>query len=80
MKFSVAPESNRAIASALFAIVWIDTHTVIDFLADIYTLLLLFCLISADLIRLWENPALLLCPFLGLIGLFHRWTLQLARL
>jgi hypothetical protein len=78
MKFSVAPESSRAIASALFAIVWIDTRTVIDFLANIYTLLSLFCLISADLIRLWENPDLLLRPFPGLVGLFRRWTLQLA--
>ena len=80
MKFSVAPESSRVIASALFAIVWIDTRTVIDFLADIYTLLSLFCLISADLIRLWENPDLLLRPFPALVGLFRRWTLQLARL
>ena len=35
---------------------------VIDFLADIYTFESLLCLISANLIRLWENPHLL--PFL----------------
>ena len=56
MKFSVAPESTRAIVSALFAIEWTVNHIVIDFLADIYTLLLLVHLISADLIKHLENP------------------------
>ena len=56
MKFSVAPESTRAIVSALFTIEWTVNHIVIDFLADIYTLLLLVRLISADLIKHLENP------------------------
>jgi len=33
-----------------------------DFQADIYTLLLLLCLINANLIKQWENPLKL--PFL----------------
>src|SRR5580658_4293946 len=72
MKFSVAPESTRAMASALFAIEWTKNRTVIDFRADIYTLLLLFCLISADLIRQCENPQLGLLPFLLPIVLSRR--------
>ena len=56
MKFSVAPESTRAIVLALFAIEWTVNCIVIDFQADIYTLLLLVCLISADLIKHLENP------------------------
>src|SRR5580658_672186 len=74
MKFSVAPESTRAMASALFAIEWTKNRTVIDFRADIYTLLLLFCLISADLIRQCENPQLGLLPFLSPVVLSHRRT------
>ena len=34
-------------------------QTVIDFLLDIYTSVVGLCLISADLIRLEENPVLL---------------------
>src|SRR5258708_15266166 len=56
MKFSVAPESRRAIASALFAIEWMKNRTVIDFRADMYTFESQFCLIKADLIRQRENP------------------------
>src|SRR5216684_8763286 len=68
MKFSVAPESRRAIASALFAIEWIKNRTVIDFRADMYTFESQFCLIKADLIRQRENPPVGLsllptCPF-----------------
>ncbi len=51
----MAPESSREIVSALFEFEWIKTRTVIDFRADMYTLELLG-LISADLIRLRENP------------------------
>src|SRR5260370_42468313 len=58
MKFSVAPESTRAMASALFAIEWTKNRSVIDFRADKYTSPLLPCLISADLIRQLENPHL----------------------
>ena len=56
MKFSIAPESMGVIALALLAIEWIVNHIVIDFLADIYTLLLLVRLISANLIKHFENP------------------------
>src|SRR5260370_8498993 len=56
MKFSVAPESRSAMASALFAIEWIKNRTVIDFCADMYTFESQFCLIKADLIRQRENP------------------------
>src|SRR5258708_36675010 len=38
MKFSVPPESRRAIASALVAIEWMKNRTVINFRADRYTL------------------------------------------
>src|SRR5258707_2204705 len=58
MKFSVAPESTSAIASALFATEWTKNRSVIDFRADRYTFPLLPCLISADLIRQFENPHL----------------------
>src|SRR5258708_4063507 len=64
MKFSVAPESTSAIASALLAMEWTKNRRVIDFRVDRYTSPLLLCLINADLIRLWENPHLL--PFLWL--------------
>src|SRR6266403_34251 len=62
-KFSVAPESRRDMVSALFEFEWIKTWTVIDFRADMYTLELLG-LISADLIRLRENPVDLPRPLL----------------
>ncbi len=51
----MAPESRRDIVSALFEFEWIKMRTVIDFRVDMYTLELLG-LISADLIRLRENP------------------------
>jgi len=51
MKFSVAPKSTRANASALFDWVCIKKWTVIDFLLDIYTSEVWVCLISADLIK-----------------------------
>ena len=57
----VAPKSRGDIVSALLAFKWIKTWTVIDFQADMYTLELLG-LISADLIRLRENPVGLLLP------------------
>ncbi len=55
----MAPESRRDIVSALFKFEWIKTRTVIDFRVDMYTFELLG-LISADLIRLRENPVGLL--------------------
>src|SRR5229473_693954 len=58
MKFSVAPESTSAVASALFAMEWTKNQSVIDFHADRYTSPLLLCLISADLTRQLENPHL----------------------
>ncbi len=57
MKFSVAPESRRAMASALFAIEWMKNRTVMDFRADIYTFESWFCLIKADLIREREKSS-----------------------
>jgi hypothetical protein len=71
IKFSVASKSTNAMFLALLAIVWGKTQTVMDFLADMYTSLLLFCLISATLIRQWENPYLLPLPFPGLIAPFR---------
>src|SRR5229473_3563853 len=70
MKFSVAPESTSAITSALFATEWTKNRSVIDFRAKRYTSPLLPCLISADLIRQFENPHLSpsllpICPTLG---------------
>ena len=56
MKFSVAPESMRARASALFVIECMKNRMVMDFQADMYTSLLFPCLISANLIRQRENP------------------------
>jgi hypothetical protein len=61
MKFSVALESNRAAASALLAIECIWNLIVIDLRADIYAFWSLLCLISANLIKHWENP--LWCPW-----------------
>ena len=43
----------------------LQNRIVIDFLADIYTLLLLVCLISADLIKHLENPATVLIHWQG---------------
>ncbi len=57
----MAPESRRDMVSALFEFKWIKMQTVIDFRADMYTLELLG-LISADLIRLRENPVGPLLP------------------
>src|SRR5258708_16244548 len=58
IKFSVAPKSTSAIALALFAMEWTKNRSVIDFRAERYTSPLLPCLISADLIRQFENPHL----------------------
>ena len=58
IKFSVAPKSN-AIDSALFNFECMKKQTVIDFLLNIYTSVVGLCLISANLIRLEENPVLL---------------------
>ncbi len=57
----MAPESRRDIVLALFKFEWIKMWTVIDFQVDMYTLELLG-LISADLIRLRENPVGPLLP------------------
>ena len=65
----MAPESRRDIVSALFEFEWIKMWTVIDFQADMYTLELLG-LISADLIRLRENPVDLLLPLPGQVFLY----------
>src|SRR5260221_6449220 len=66
-KFAVAPESIRAIVSALFIAEWMYNRKVIDFCPVIYTSLLL-CLISANLIKLRENPRF--APFLWLAALY----------
>jgi hypothetical protein len=58
-KFLVALESTRATVSACLCAECMNIQTVIDFCRDIYTSLLL-CLIRANLIRLRENPLLLL--------------------
>ncbi len=71
MKFSVAPESTSAMASALFAMEWTKNQSVIDFRADRYTSPLLLCLISADLTRQLENPHL--NPFPSLRRLVLGW-------
>src|SRR6266404_5401255 len=71
-KFSVAPELRRDIVSALFEFEWIKTRTVIDFRVDMYTLELLG-LISANLIRLRENPVDLLLPLLVRVFLCSLW-------
>ena len=78
MKFSVAPESTRASASALFAIECMKNRTVIDFRVDIYTSSLSLCLISADLIRRIENPLWL--PFLEPVSFYLRLTLHQVRI
>jgi hypothetical protein len=51
MKFSIAPESNKAMALALFDLVCRKVQIVMDFLFDINTFEVLVCLISADLIK-----------------------------
>jgi hypothetical protein len=51
MKFSVAPESNRAMASALFDLEWRKVRMVIDFLFDINTFEVWVRLISANIIK-----------------------------
>ncbi len=68
-KFSVASESRREMVSALLAFEWIKMQTVIDFQVDMYTFWL-FGLISANLIRLRENPAYLLLPLHWPVFLF----------
>ena len=65
----MAPESRSDIVSALFVFEWIKMQTVIDFRVDMYTFWLLG-LISANLIRLRENPAYLLLPLHWLTFLF----------
>jgi hypothetical protein len=60
MKFSVAPESMRAMLLALLAVEWTYIRTVIDFQADIYTdPSVLLCLTRAKLIRRRKNPVIL---------------------
>ena len=71
MKFLVAPELIKVRALALFTIECMKKHIVIHFRADMYTSLLLFCLISADLIRQRENPHL--SPFLEPVS-FYLWS------
>ncbi len=60
MKFSVAPESNSAIISALFDLKCVKMHSVIDFLFNINTSWLWYHLSRANLIRLLQNPPILL--------------------
>ncbi len=64
----MAPKSRRDIVLALFEFEWIKMWTVIDFRADMYTFELLG-LISADLIRLRENPVGLLLLLLAQVFL-----------
>jgi hypothetical protein len=68
MKFSVAPESRRVIASALFDLVCRKVQRVIDFLFDINTFKVWVRLISADLIKQVENPATIPLLLLGSRG------------
>ena len=56
IKFSVASESNRATALALFDLECIKMHSIIDFWFNINTSWSWYHLISADLIRHLENP------------------------
>ena len=74
MKFSVTPESKRAVASALFATESMKKWTVIDFRANINTSSLLLCLISAKVIRQQENPDYLRPSWLFLGQFFLPWT------
>ncbi len=57
----MAPKLRSDMVSALLAFKWIKMWTVIDFRVDMYTLELLG-LVSANLIRLRENPVGLLLP------------------
>ena len=59
-KFSVAPESRSAAVSALLFEVLTYTLIDMDWRFDKYTRSELIALIKAELIRRWENPALLL--------------------
>ncbi len=68
----MAPELRSDTVSALLEFEWIKTQTVIDFRADMYTLELLG-LISADLIRLRENPVRFLLPLLWRVSLYSLW-------
>src|SRR5258708_30898993 len=58
MQFSVAAESTSASTLDVVAMEWTKNRSVIDCRAEIYTFTLLPCLISADLIRQFENPHL----------------------
>ena len=51
IKFSIAPESSRVIASALFDLEWMNVRMVMDFLFDTNTFEVWVHLISADLIK-----------------------------
>jgi hypothetical protein len=51
IKFSIAPESNRVMASALFDLECMKVRMVIDFLFDINTFKVWVCLISANLTK-----------------------------
>ena len=64
MKFSVAPESSKAVVSALLCDEWIYDLIVIDFCVDIYTLVGSLLLIKAELIRQRENSACRLAVWL----------------
>jgi len=57
MKFSVAPESNRATVLALFDLECMKMCSIIDLRFEINTSWSWYRLISADLIRHLENPA-----------------------
>jgi hypothetical protein len=51
MKFSIAPESNKAMVLALFDLICRKVRMVMDFLFDINTFKVWVCLISANLIK-----------------------------
>ncbi len=60
MKFSITPESNSAIVLALFDLECVQMHSIIDFRFDINTSWSQYHLSRADLIRLLQNPPVLL--------------------
>ncbi len=60
MKFSVAPESNSVIVLALFDLKCVKMHSIIDFRFEINTSWPRYHLSRADLIRLLQNPPVLL--------------------
>src|SRR6266851_5965191 len=60
MKFSVAPESNSAIVSALLDLKCVKMRSVIDFRFEINTSWSQYRLSRANLIRLLQNPPALL--------------------